>query len=267
MSETKRPSLVSPKFSQSRTFETNYHVARFALSSAVLPLVTEALPLAEMARFAVSSRRTNESYSLTLAGKTEGEGAPLKEDHAHAHFWATDEDVDGRLDHLTVYAPRGFDADDVDALGRVRIVKRHYKNLPDVRLVLLGIGGQDDFAHVPVFRAAKRWRSVTPFSLPRFATRGGGKRARPRDLPEGQLRRELRLRELPEPVSVTPLGGYRAGGRREVRWLEFQTRRFKGEQGYGLAGFELEFAEETAGPLALGFGCHFGLGLFEPVRD
>jgi CRISPR-associated protein Csb2 len=50
-----------------------------------------------------------------------------------------------------------------------------------------------------------------------------------------------------------------------VRWLEFQTRRLKGREGYGLAGFELEFAEETAGPLALGFGCHFGLGLFEPV--
>lgn len=244
-----------------------YTVARFALSSEVLPLVTEALPMAERARAVVSSLRADESYSLALAGKTEGEGVPLKEDHAHAHFWGTDEDADGRLDHLTVYAPRGFDADDVDALGRVRVVKRHYKNLPDVRLVLLGLGGRDDFAHVPVFRAAKRWRSVTPFSLPRFATRGGGKRARPRDLPEAQLRRELRLRGLPEPVSVTPLGGYRTGGKREVRWLEFQTRRFKGEQGYGLAGFELEFAEETAGPLALGFGCHFGLGLFEPVRD
>ena len=244
-----------------------YTVARFALSSAVLPLVTEALPMAERARVAVSSLRADESYSLALAGKTKGEGKPLKEDHAHAHFWATDEDADGRLDHLTVYAPRGFDADDLDALGRVRVVKRHYKNLPDVRMVLLGLGGRDGFAHVPVFRAAKRWRSVTPFSLPRYASRGGGKRARPRDLPEAQLRRELRLRGLPEPVSVTPLGGYRTGGKKEVRWLEFQTRRFKGEQGYGLAGFELEFAEETAGPLALGFGCHFGLGLFEPVRD
>ncbi|MDT7806312.1 MAG: CRISPR-associated protein Csb2 [Acidobacteriota bacterium] len=244
-----------------------YTVARFALSSEVLPLVTEALPMAEMARFAVSSRRADESYSLALAGKTEGEGKPLREDHAHAHFWATDEDADGRLDHLTVYAPREFDADDVDALGRVRVVKRHYKNLPDVRLVLLGMGGRDDFAHVPVFRTARRWRSVTPFSLPRYASRGGGKRARPRDLPEAQLRRELRLHGLPEPVSVMPLDGYRTGDRREVRWLEFQTRRFKGEQGYGLAGFEVEFAEETAGPLALGFGCHFGLGLFEPVRD
>jgi CRISPR-associated protein Csb2 len=50
-----------------------------------------------------------------------------------------------------------------------------------------------------------------------------------------------------------------------VRWLEFQARRFKGETGYGLAGFEIEFSEDIAGPLALGFACHFGLGVFVPV--
>ncbi len=265
MNTTKQSSLVNPKISQSHVFETEYRVARFALSSAVLPSVMEALPLAEMARFALSSVRADETYSPALAGKTEGEGVPLKEDHAHAHFWATDEDADGRLDHLTVYAPRGFDADDVEALGRVRVVRRYYENLPDVRLVLLGLGVREDFAHVPVFGVAKRWRSVTPFSLPRYASRGGGKPPRPRDLPEAQLWRELRLRGWPEPVSVKPLNGYRTGGRREVRWLEFQTRRIKGRQGYGLAGFELEFAEKMAGPLALGFGCHFGLGLFEPA--
>jgi hypothetical protein len=76
----------------------DYIVARFALSAVVLPSVTEALTVVEMARFAVSSQRADESYSLALAGKTEGEGVPLSEDHAHAHFWATDEDADVRLD-------------------------------------------------------------------------------------------------------------------------------------------------------------------------
>ena len=50
-----------------------------------------------------------------------------------------------------------------------------------------------------------------------------------------------------------------------VRWLEFHTRRFKGEQGYGLAGFAMEFPAVVAGPIALGFACHFGLGLFMPA--
>jgi CRISPR-associated protein Csb2 len=29
---------------------------------------------------------------------------------------------------------------------------------------------------------------------------------------------------------------------------------------------ELTFEDPLAGPLALGFGCHFGLGLFTPVK-
>jgi CRISPR-associated protein Csb2 len=111
---------------------------------------------------------------------------------------------------------------------------------------------------------------VTPFVLPRFATRGAGKGARPRDTPVEQLKREARLRQLPEITEVyssevdEDLKGYKVGARL-VRWLEFRTRRFNGTTGYGTAGFEIEFAEEVNAPLALGFGCHFGLGLFEPV--
>jgi CRISPR-associated protein Csb2 len=73
------------------------------------------------------------------------------------------------------------------------------------------------------------------------------------------------VRHLPEPVSIQRTTGYEIYGRPVVRWLEFHTRRFKGEQGYGLAGFTIEFAEEVGGPITLGFACHFGLGLFIPA--
>lgn len=243
--------------------ERLYTVARFALSSSVLPLVTGAMPFAETARRALSSWRAGTSYSPALTGKTR-EGEPLK-GHEHAHFFVTDEDGDGRADHLTVYAACGFNRDDVEALGHLRSVKR-YGGLPNVRAVLLGLGAREDFKDAPVFESARRWRSVTPFSLPRYASRGGGKPPRPRDLPEAQLARELRSRGLPEPATVTLVEGYEASGRPLIRWLEFHTRRLRKEaEGHGLAGFEIEFAEEVTGPLALGFGCHFGLGLFVAV--
>jgi len=50
--------------------------------------------------------------------------------------------------------------------------------------------------------------------------------------------------------------------------LEFQGQRFHGE---GLSGgppgtaFRLTFAEPISGLLALGYGAHFGLGLFVPA--
>jgi CRISPR-associated protein Csb2 len=84
-------------------------------------------------------------------------------------------------------------------------------------------------------------------------------------LPEAQLLRELRVRGLPEPASISCIDGYRTSDGRIVPWEEFHTRRFKGEAGYGLAGFSLEFPEPVSGPIAVGFGCHFGLGLFLPV--
>lgn len=263
MHTMREPSLVSPRFSQLRPLEPGYRVARYALSSSVLPLVTDAMPFAETARFALSQWRAGTSYSPTLTGKTEG-GVPLA-GHEHAHFFVTDEDGDGRLDHLTVYAPCGFNRDDVEALGQLPSVRRH-GNLPNVRTVLLGLGGREDFSGVPIFRAARRWRSVTPFSLPRFANRGGGKPPRPRDLPEAQLARELKSRGLPEPLKVARVDGYATEKRPKFRWLEFHARRLrKGTEGHGLAGFEVEFAEDVPGPIAVGFGCHFGLGLFMPA--
>ncbi len=238
-------------------------VARFALDSTVLPRVTDALPFAEQSRRALIRYCAELGHSEVVTGKTV-DGVPL-DGHGHAHYFASDEDGDGRLDHLTVYAPRGFEPFEQDALGKLRMIYRR-DNLPDVKLVLTGLGTPEHMQSVPLFQQSHKWRSVTPFSLPRFANRGGGKRPRPRDLPEAQLNRELRLRGLPEPVALKRIEGYAPNERPLVRWLEFQTRRFKGDEGFGLAGFELEFAEPVSGPLALGFGCHFGLGLFLPVE-
>jgi CRISPR-associated protein Csb2 len=237
-------------------------VARYALDASVLPLAQNALPFTEQIRRALIRSRVNTSHSMALIGKT-ADGTPL-EGHVHAHYLVTDEDGDGRLDHITIYAPCGFDPDDVQALGRLTCIFQS-GNRSEVRTVLIGLGQREQFEQVPIFAASRMWRSVTPFSLPRFASRGDGKSPRPRDLPEAQLCRELRVRHLPEPVSIQRTTGYEIYGRPVVRWLEFHTRRFKGEQGYGLAGFTIEFAEEVGGPITLGFACHFGLGLFIPA--
>jgi CRISPR-associated protein Csb2 len=248
-------------------------VARYALDSTVLPLIQDTLIFAELARIEVLRQRggvarnaaKRASHSEALTGKAI-DGTPL-EGHEHAHYLPTDEDGDGRLDHLTIWAPMGFSAEDQEALGSLTTVKRR-QELPEVWLTLAALGTAEELAALeeppPLFRSSARWRSVTPFSLPRFANRGAGKPPRPRDKPEAQLKRELRLRDKAEPIQLIALDGRE---RSKMRCLEFHTRRLKdGEQGFGLAGFELEFAEDVPGPLVLGFGCHFGLGLFLPIE-
>lgn len=241
---------------------TRATVARFALDSNVLPLAQDAMPFAEMVRRTLIHKREDTSHSEAIIGKT-ADGRPL-DGHLHAHYLATDEDEDGRLDHITIYAPCGFDESDTSALGALRRIHRS-GNRSEVRMVLVGMGQRQEFGDVRLLGSFRRWRSATPFSLPRFSSRGGGKPPRPRDLPESQLLRELKSRSLPEPLSIKRIEGYSSGDRPLVRWLEFHTRRFNGTQGYGLAGFEIEFSENVRGPIALGFACHFGLGLFMPL--
>lgn len=266
IAESKKETSSAFDLSKSKVKEIT--VARFALSSSVLPLVTSAMPFAETFRFAISHNRAGNSFSKAFIGKERdaktGEWRPLK-NHEHAHSLPTDENGDGRLEYLTVYAPCGFNADDLQALERIRRVSRP-KNLPSTRLVLIGLGNREDFADILVFKKSKIWRSQTPFSLPRFPNRGGGKPPRPKDLPEAQLVKELKNRGLPAPIRIERVDGYETRKRPQTRWLEFHATRLRKEMGgKGLYGFEIEFAEEISGAISVGFGSHFGLGLFLPV--
>lgn len=54
-----------------------------------------------------------------------------------------------------------------------------------------------------------------------------------------------------------------------LRSLQFQTVRHDGGGSRGAesgAAFSIRFSEEQPGPLAFGYGSHFGLGLFIPVE-
>jgi CRISPR-associated protein Csb2 len=254
-----------PRQTVRRTKENSrtYSIARFTLSSNVLPRVTEALPFGEQVRRALIRNRVDTSHSEAILGK-KVDGEPLV-GHLHAHYLPTDEDRDGRIDHITIVAPLGFDNSDLDAIGAMRTIFRR-GNQSDIKLVLTGLGTVEQIAELTPFQSSRKWRSVTPFSLPRFANRGAGKMPRPKDLPEAQLCRELATREFPDPVSIKRIDGYTPAGASLIRWLEFHHTRFNGTEGHGLAGFELEFDEPVKGPISLGFACHFGLGLFMPIE-
>jgi CRISPR-associated protein Csb2 len=114
--------------------------------------------------------------------------------------------------------------------------------------------------HIPLVGPARRWRSCTPFIPPRHhKTRG-----RKRETPAEQLCDELRRRGFPSPIAVHEVLRCEVNGR-SMRWIEFRREGLLGggSRGQGLGyGFEIEFSEEVVGPLCLGYGGHFGLGLF-----
>lgn len=255
------------------------HAVRYLLDGKPLPLLTEAVAVGEWARQAAQSqygKLTGGGSSPVLSGRMGRE--PMR-GHGHAFYLPSDADGDGRLDHLTVYAPMGLGPVEVEALARLRRLWTG-ADRPELRLALLGFYTRDELAQADAWsRPATTWVSITPYVLTRHPklTRDGRPRLDDRgeqlDGPEDQVRREWALRagsdsSLPPLLAVERIGAadLPAAGR-SLRWLEFRRWRSRGGgRTAGIAcGLRLTFASPVAGPLALGYGCHYGLGQFRPV--
>jgi CRISPR-associated protein Csb2 len=254
-------------------------VARYAVASQIAHRLTETISLAERIHVALVSR----SDGSNVFTGCDGSGKPLQ-GHRHAHILCESNLGLGRgrrgeITHITVYSPMGFGQRERRALDGLS--KVWGSGGYDVQLVLLGMGQPQDFAgfdigngECPILAESSTWISRTPFVPTRHmkSSKSGKPKRDANGLqigsPEHELRRLLGLAGLPrlvlvESVHSTDLGGH------ETKWLNFKRERIGGagskatNMGYG---FRIEFSEPVRGPIAVGYGSHFGLGLFVPVK-
>ena len=245
-------------------------VVRFALSSNVLPLVKDTLRFGDLARMAAMSqfgRRNGGASSPKLSGK-DGNGNPLK-GHQHAFYLPTDEDGDGKIDHLTIWVPGGLSVKEFSAVARIPNLHDPRAGRDPVQVTYQSHGDEEDFDSVsPLFDRARRWRSLTPYILTRHVKRRT-------DRPQNQIEREVLLRPNLHNLAnaeyssdpqkhIEPMSTGQSGGTRPFDF--FRHRRGGGSSSGRAYSFEIEFAEPVRGPIALGFGCHYGLGMFVPNR-
>ena len=172
--------------------------------------------------------------------------------HGHAFWLPEDADRDGRLDHLTVHVP-AMDGAALAALLAADIAIRSRRE--SWRAQWHWIGRSDDGdAPGALLGSAAAWVSLTPYVGPWHE--------KPRFTLADMLRRECRARGLPPPLEVDPAGDD-TSGRTAPRW---RWRR-SAPPGTGRGSrWRLVFGAPVRGPLALGYGCHFGLGLFGAER-
>jgi len=276
--------LLSASSSCSEPKTPHYTIARFAVDIAQcrrpLPSVTETLPLAEQARRSLLAKCTylarrrhsrltsSDSWRLSPAfwGKDE-QGQP-RTGHEHAFFLPADEDGDGLIDHLTVFAPMGFSSLERQAIDQLRLVR--LGDADPLPLLLIGLGREGDF-RAPLLEESTVWVSATAFLATRYPKRRGQKRDRPEDYTSPEafarhiLREELQRRpDLPRSGSIEEEKGIGKDRLRPIQFLRFRSK--QGDDGGRRAagGFRITFLAPARGPLCLGHSCHFGLGLFLP---
>ena len=249
-------------------------VARFMLAGRPRPRVEDTVRIAEIMRRAAVARfgwtcvdgKRLPSAPCVISGYGK-DGRPLREGcHAHTFWLPEDADCDGEIDHVVAYAPKGFDADCRSKLGsltRLWIATHRSDESDDSgreewHLALEGFGRPMDFASVSkLFGSSKTWVSSTPYLMPWHAKKQFGW--------VEQVARELQERGLPNlAASSRELPSLRIRGRerRPIHFHRFRSRRALTQPDTLGRFLELRFEEPLEGPLALGFGCHFGLGLF-----
>jgi CRISPR-associated protein Csb2 len=278
---------------RTRSIQVCPQVARFALDSPVLPLVTQTLPVAEAARrnlMGIFGRQLERrdgvrGMSEVFSGKT-NEGQVMAT-HDHAYYLPTDEDGDGRLDHLTIVAAAGFGTDELRALNALREIKSKERSDSGhpLGVLLLGFGMLGEVSKHGPTKCSSVWNTVTPYLCHRHPKKRGSKRDCPGELSShvafvtARLREDIaRLLEGRVDLADIPLdaiiieeleenGVFRLGSRRH-RPIEFQRFRQKqgDDGGKRLSGaFKITFPREIPGPISLGHSSHFGMGLCFPV--
>jgi CRISPR-associated protein Csb2 len=227
-----------------------------------------------------------------LTGK-DASGRPLS-GHGHAFYLPTDEDGDGRLDHLTIVAGDGFAGEEIKALDRLRSLKRSEK-LPELRLLLMGMASLEDFQPLPLSESHE-WVSATPFLVTRHPKKNGRKRdpeqllLNPHAFVQQVLREEIErflvrrkisqrsthveIQAVCNPAGVFSIepqrwaSGATGPGRRPIQFKRFRSRKPNDDGGRRRSGsFHIRFPHPVQGPVCLGHSSHFGLGLFLPPAN
>lgn len=226
------------------------------------PPVTMTVRVAEAVRTAVMSQagrlRRDRYVPRSLSGHDD-QGRPLRADHSHASWIPVDNDGDGLIDHVAVYAKSGFEPSTRRAFAAVTDVHDGRARL--VRLRFAGLHSGEDLAErCPLFKRARAWTSSTPYYAPWHSKANFGV--------TGQIKKELQNRRMPPARRVVHESAAASAIRTKAGAVPvrlFKAARAGRAPPHG-AGRRVTvlFDGDVRGPVLLGGNSHFGLGAFAP---
>jgi CRISPR-associated protein Csb2 len=233
--------------------------ARIALARKPLPLMQDAIRIGELVRVAAISAAGRIGGGAPVPSEISGHGGGGELNHRHASYLPEDADGDGFIDHVLIHAPGGLTQRAVAALDELPRRGLWNRDGSQWTVVFEGAWETPRESGSVYGSVARAWISVTPYLRPWYGKPGFGT--------VEQIFRECEERGLPAPdvVRLIPSIRIRSRERRPVHFYRFRSKSGLRQPDSHGSMVEITFREALAGPLALGFGCHYGLGMFAPV--
>lgn len=188
-------------------------------------------------------------------------GRPLRTGHSHAFWLPVDNDGDGLIDHIAVYAKYGLEPSTRRAFQATTDVRDRHTSVARIRFD--GFYGAADMGkRCVLFKESKIWTTATPYYTSRHAKKNFG-------VPE-QIEKELdENHHYRNAVRIEHEAGavIRAGSRRMPARAFDAARPGKARPHGAASRVKISFGASFKGPLLLGNNSHFGLGIFVPSPE
>lgn len=232
--------------------------ARLALVGNPLPKIFDAVRIGELARAATLSHAKRIAGENAIPSVLSGHDLPSGNRHAHAFYLAEDADNDGHVDHLIVHADAGLTGAALQSLDRLNRLWDRDGN--EWKVLLEQYGSWREIRYSSHLLESRTWISSTPYLHPWHVKKRFGV--------EDQIRRECRSRGLPEPeMQQLPTIAIQGRPVRPVHFHRFRSKRGLTQPDRQGSFWRLTFHQPVTGPIALGFACHYGLGMFAAADD
>ncbi|MBN2723416.1 MAG: type I-U CRISPR-associated protein Cas5/Cas6 [Deltaproteobacteria bacterium] len=253
-----RPVLSSSVFHEISqvTIDINSRIIKFALSSRVLPPITDAIKISEAIRKKLMgiSRRLNggspSDVSPSFSGKS-NDGVPVV-GHDHAYILPVDENHDGFIDNIYIIKKDNFSQSDLKSLDKISGIWST-RGRPEIDLIPVKF-----YTDSLPFKS-RIFVSHTPFVTRRHWRKGRGIKD---EWLKDELLKEFKNHSLPSPINIEIIRNTKTA--HEYSWRDFYRKRLKSSHQLEGYGFRIIFENDISGPFAVGALAHYGLGTFWP---
>lgn len=239
--------------------KTNITTAKFVILGGPALPIRKTLMAGEWLRKAIMGLAREKWGSHAIPAEISGHNLPSGSNHEHFFYLPVDSLNRGCIDCFFVHSGRPMTSDLISVLKSLQYIKNDRGETHT--LVLENFGQAGDFKHQSLlFESSRVWRSVSPYLHPWHKKK--------KFTVYDQLKKECAKRGWP-PLESVKLIPYVL--REDRRFYPFSFHKIRSKKGLiqpdRQGGFwQLTFKNPVRGPLALGFGCHFGLGLFESLN-